>query len=309
MRHILTLFELSTPEIEHIFSIAEDLKAKHAAGIRERLFPGRVIGLLFEKPSLRTRISFEAAMTHLGGNAIYLSEDVGWGKRETVADFSRIISQYLDVLVCRSRSHSSLEEVARFCSCPVINGLTDCAHPCQALSDVFTLRELHGPLRGQTLAFVGDSNNVLRSLAVACGFLDVGLTVASPPGYELDRSFLETLAEAIPGASVNLTNDPVEAVRGAFAVYTDVWASMGQESERQQRRADFAAYQVNAKLMSHAPADAYFLHCLPAHRGDEVTDEVIDGPNSIVVEQAANRLHVQKGILAWLLESAESDKP
>lgn len=303
MRHLITLFDLSTAEIQRIFAITEDLKSKFSEGLREPLLPGRVMALLFEKPSLRTRVSFESAMAHLGGNSMFLGDDVGWGKRESVADFSRVLSRYVDVIVCRTFAHKNIVDLASFSACPVINGLTDFCHPCQALADLYTLQEYRGSLDGCTLAYVGDGNNVARSLAIGCGRLGVRFAAASPPGYELDAGFVQRVQRDMPEADLHLTNDPAEAVRGAGGVYTDVWASMGQESQRQKRLKEFALYQVNAELMAKAPGDACFLHCLPAHRGEEVTDEVIDSPQSAVIEQAANRMHVQKGILAWLLGS------
>lgn len=302
MRHLITLADTSRGELERIFDIVEDLKDKYARGIREPILLGRTLALLFEKQSLRTRVSFETGMTHLGGSSIYLGADVGWGKRESTADFSRVLSEYIDVVVCRANKHATVEELARYSQCPVINGLTDQAHPCQALADLYTLKEFFGSLQGLTLAWVGDGNNVARSVARACGRLGVKLTVATPPGYSFPKDFLAQLDEDVPALSLTLTNDPVEAVRKASAVYTDVWTSMGQEKEREKRKRDFAAYQINAKLMKKAPADAVFLHCLPARRGEEVTDEVIDGPQSAVVRQAGNRLHAQKGILVWLLD-------
>ncbi len=307
MRHLLTLFDVSTGEVRRIFNLAEDLKARLAQGTRQGLFEGRVVGLLFEKPSLRTRVSFEAAIAHLGGSSIYLSKDVGWGQRETTADFSRVVSTYLDVLVCRTSDHAILRQLAASSSCPVINGLTNLAHPCQALADLFTLLELYGSLEGKTLAFVGDGNNVARSLAVACAHLGVHFVVASPPDYQLDEQFIGRVQKEFPRVTVSQVTDPSEAVAEACAVYTDVWASMGQESQRAKRRRVFSRYQVNAKLMSQAPEGAYFLHCLPAHRGEEVTDEVIDGEQSVVIQQAANRLHVQKGILVWLFELSAAE--
>lgn len=303
MQHLLTLLDMTTAEIERVLTLARDLKNRYEAGVREPLFPGRVLGLLFEKPSLRTRISFEAGIAHLGGNSIYLTSDVGWGQRETPTDFIRVLSQYLDVLVCRGHDQQLLELLARESACPIINGLTNTYHPCQALADLFTMRELRGNLEGATLAFIGDGNNVARSLAVACGHLGVRMIVASPAGYELDPPFLQALKQAVPKVQLEQTQDPVEAIRDATVVYTDVWASMGQEKEAAQRRRDFSRFQVNGQLMTHAPRDAYFFHCLPAHRGEEVTDEVLDGPQSAVIRQAANRLHAQKGVLAWLLSS------
>jgi ornithine carbamoyltransferase len=259
------------------------------------------MALLFEKPSLRTRVSFEAGMTHLGGSSLFLGEDVGWGSRESIADFARVLSEYVDVIVVRAKSHQKVLELAEHSSCSVINGLTDYIHPCQALADLFTLRELAGPLKGKTLAFVGDGNNVSRSLAEACGKLGMKFVLAAPKGYEFDGEFVKSLKRDVPELKLTVTCDPHQAVKHALAVYTDVWASMGQETEAQKRRAAFADYQVNAELMASAPKNAYFMHCLPARRGEEVTDDVIDHANSIIVAQAANRLHVQKGILAWLL--------
>lgn len=303
MRHILDVTDLSQAEIERIFAITEDLKTKLTQGLREALLPGRVLALLFEKPSLRTRVSFEAAMAHLGGSSLFLGPDVGWGARESVTDFGRVLSQYADVVVIRSHKHQALIDLAAYCHCCVINGLTDYAHPCQALADLYTLQEAIGTLKGQALAYIGDANNVARSLAVTCGRLGVKFNIASPAGYQFDGEFQKLLQLEVPQLKLNLYSDPQIAVRNVTAVYTDVWTSMGQESESQKRQGDFAAFQVNAALMKQAPPDCYFMHCLPAHRGEEVTDEVIDGPQSIVVQQAANRMHVQKGMLAWLLGS------
>ena len=301
MRHLITLVDVSAAEIQRIFSITEDLKTKFGKGLREPLLPGRMLALLFEKQSLRTRVSFESGMVHLGGSSLMLGDDVGFGKRESVADFARVLSEMVDVVVIRSKRHATVVEFAQHSSCSVINGLTDLAHPCQALADLYTLQENCGKLAGLHLAWVGDGNNVVRSLVEGCGHLGVRLSICTPPGYELDAEFLKLAKRDYPNLDVTTTHDPVAAVRDASAVYTDVWASMGQESERDKRKRDFAAYQVNGKLMSAAPKNALFLHCLPAHRGEEVADEVIDGPNSVVVAQAANRMHVQKGILVWLL--------
>lgn len=301
MRHLVTLRDVTTEEIQRIFALTADLKAKFLKGIREPILPGRVMALMFEKPSLRTRVSFEACMAHLGGSSMMLGDDVGFGKRERIDDFSRVLSEYVDVLVMRCKQHDTVVQVAKYASCSVINGLTDLAHPCQALADLYTLNSHVKSLHQAKLAWVGDANNVVRSLALACGKLGVHLAVATPKGYEFSADFLTDLNQECPGMNLTLTNDPVEAVRDASAVYTDVWASMGQEKEQQQRRNDFAPYQVNRKLMAAAPADALFMHCLPARRGEEVTDEVMDSPHSVIVEQAGNRMHVQKGILAWLL--------
>ena len=301
MRHLLAVSELSSAEIERIFSITKDLKTKSLSGLREPLLPGRVMALVFEKQSLRTRVSFEAAMAHLGGVSLFLGQDVGFGSRESIEDFGRVLSEYVDVIVFRGKSHETVKKLAAVATCSVINGLTDYSHPCQALADLYTLRELLGNVQGKTLAWVGDANNVARSVAVACGKLGMRLAVATPKGYQFAGDFLARLSRDVPKFELAMTTDPAEAVRGAAAVYTDVWTSMGQEAEAEKRRRDFAAYRVDAAMMAKAGKDALFMHCLPARRGEEVTDDVLDGPQSVVVQQAANRMHVQKGILAWLL--------
>jgi ornithine carbamoyltransferase len=307
MRHILTLDDLSTPEIEQLLTLAEDLKRDYLQGTRIPRLAGRVLGLLFSKPSLRTRVSFEAAMTHLGGSSLYLGQDVGWGTRESIADFARVVSQYLDAIVCRTHAHGAVEQLARYSSCPIINGLTDLAHPCQALADVMTLRELGSRNRPLKLAFVGDGNNVSRSLAIACSRLGIDFTIAAPAGYHLEPELLDRLNQDNPQSNVGQTTDPAVALSGATAVYTDVWSSMGFEQEAEQRERDFAAYQVSAEMMALAPDDVIFMHCLPAHRGLEVTEEVIDGAQSVIVAQAANRMHAQKGLLVWLIEGHAND--
>ena len=301
MRHVIVPEDLSPSEIEAVFAISRDLQVKHEAGRRDALLPGRVLALVFEKPSLRTRVSFQAAMAHLGGSSLFMGADTGFASsRESIADFGRVLSEYVDAIVCRSKAHDTIAQLAAVSSVPVINGLSDYCHPCQALADVYTLRQRVGRVAGLTLAFVGDGNNVARSLAVLCGQLGMRFVLAAPPAYQFDASFRNHLRKILPEAEIVETDDPVAAVRGAAVVYTDVWASMGQEQERATRLRDFAAYQVNAALLAHCP-DALFMHCLPARRGEEVTDEVIDGPQSVVVEEAANRMHVQKGLLAWLL--------
>ena len=225
----------------------------------------------------------------------------GSGSRESIAAFARVLSQYVDVIVVRANDHRSVEELAEFSTCPVINGLTPDSHPCQALCDVYTLRERVGNLAGHAVAYVGDGNNVARSLAMCCAKLKMPFRLAAPEGYSFDEAFLAELEDQAPGAELLLTEDPREAVAGAIAVYTDVWVSMGQEGEADRRRADFRGYQVTTDLMAHAGDDAVFMHCLPAHRGEEVAADVIDGPQSVVVQEAANRMHVQKGILTWLV--------
>ena len=304
MRHILVPEDLSAHEIEAIFAISKDLETKYTAGTRDALLPGRVLALVFEKPSLRTRVSFEAAMAHLGGSSVFLGEDAGFSSsRESVADFGRVLSEYADAIVCRSKSHDTIERLAAAASVPVINGLSDYCHPCQALADVYTLRQEVGRVNGLTMAFVGDGNNVARSLAVVCGLLGMRFVLAAPERYQFDAAFRRHLATILPQAVIEETTDPVAAVKDAAVVYTDVWTSMGQEAERKERLEAFAPYQVNAALMAHCP-NALFMHCLPARRGEEVTDDVIDGDRSVVVTQAANRMHVQKGLIAWLLGHA-----
>jgi ornithine carbamoyltransferase len=260
-----------------------------------------VLALVFEKQSLRTRVSFQAAMAHLGGTSLFMGADTGFASsREGIADFGRVLSEYVDAIVCRSKAHDTIVQLAAVSSVPVINGLSDYCHPCQALADIYTLRQRVGRVAGLTLAFVGDGNNVARSLAVLCGQLGMRFVLAAPRAYQFDDAFRTHLRTLLPDAELVETEDPVAAVKDAAVVYTDVWASMGQEQERADRLRAFAPYQVNAALMRHCP-NALFMHCLPARRGEEVTDEVIDGPQSVVVEEAANRMHVQKGLLAWLL--------
>ncbi len=306
MRHLINVSDLATDEILRIFALSEDLKEKFNRGIREPLLPGRVMALVFEKQSLRTRVSFQSAMTHLGGASMLLGDDAGFGKRESVADFTRVLSEMVDVIVLRTKSHATVEDVAAHSACSVINGLTDQSHPCQALADLYTLREQVGRLQGAKLAWVGDANNVARSLAIGCGLLGVEFAVASPAGYDFDEPFLEKLATKAPENRFTATRDPIEAVRGAAAVYTDVWASMGQEDEIEERSAVFADYQVDDEMMALANPDAVFMHCLPAHRGQEVTASVMDGPQSIVFDIAENRLHAQKAVMAMLMGEGDT---
>ncbi len=305
MRHLITLADLSAAEIERIFDLTKQLKTNYTRGIREPILPGRVMALLFEKPSLRTRVSFEAAMINLGGSSLFLGDDVGFGARESMADFGRVLSQFVDVIVARTKKHETVVELAKYSTCPVVNGLTDQSHPCQALADLYTLRELRGELRGLTMTWIGDANNVARSLAKGCGKLGMKLVMATPARYQFDAATLKKIKAEVPELDLSVTADPKAAVKNAAVIYTDVWTSMGQEHETEQRRKDFAPFQVNAALLKHAPNDVHFMHCLPAKRGEEVTDEVIDGPHSVVVQEAGNRLHVQKGVVAWLLGEAK----
>jgi ornithine carbamoyltransferase len=302
MRHFLDLLDLTSEELAHLFARTAKLKAAHLAGERTTLLLGRVIGLVFEKPSLRTRVSFQTAIAQLGGSSVFMSgHEVGLGSRESVPDFARVMSQYVDAVVLRTFSHATVEMFAAHASCPVINGLSDYYHPCQALADLFTLQELFGDLSGRTLAFVGDGNNVARSLAICCGKLGLRFVLAAPEGYGFDEPFLQLYRQHLPQAQLIPNGKPDHAVRRADAIYTDVWTSMGQEAERERRSSIFAAYQVNDALLALAPAHARVMHCLPAHRGEEITSEVLDGERSVVIQQAGNRLHAQKALLQWLL--------
>lgn len=305
MRHVLSLFDLSKSELESVLDLSRSIKAKYRNGEREPLLPRKVIGMIFEKPSLRTRVSFETGIRHLGGSAIFLTEDVGWGKREPIEDFAQVLSRFVDAIVCRANSHTTVTELASYSVCPVINGLTDLYHPCQALADILTMYDRFGSkLSDRKITYVGDCNNVARSLVIACGKLEIPISIACPDDYQFDQTFHDELVEQIPDVQLEVTNDTSAAVKDASAVYTDVWASMGQEAEEAKRNRDFAAYQVNESIMANAASDAIFLHCLPAHRGLEVSPEVIDGDQSAVYEQAENRMHAQKGLMTWLLQGS-----
>ncbi len=303
VRHFIDLFDINAAEAADLLDRAAALKREDRQhGQRPQLLAGRTLGLVFDKPSLRTRVSFEAAITQLGGNAIFLNgKDVGLGVRESVADFARVISQYVDALAVRTFSQTTIEELARHATIPIINALSDSAHPCQALADLLTVREALGDLDGLRFVFVGDGNNVARSLAVASAFFGVEFVLACPPGYEYPPEFARRYADAFPGLPLAIEHDPRVALVDAEVVYTDVWASMGQESEVESRRGVFDPYRVDSALLGLARPTAVFLHCLPARRGEEVTDEVLEGPRSLVFPQAANRLHFQKSLLAWLL--------
>jgi ornithine carbamoyltransferase len=302
MRHFLDLLDLSPDELSFLLEETAILKEAHRRGERRPLFTGRVLGLVFEKPSLRTRVSFEAAMAQLGGASIFLGPSDGrMGQRESVPDFARTLSQYVDAVVLRTFSHRTVEEFAAFSAVPVINGLSDYSHPCQALADLFTMKEVFGDVRGRTVVFIGDGNNVARSVAICCGKLGAKFVLAAPEGHGFDEPFLTAFRRLVPQGQLVQNGTPAHAVGLADVIYTDVWTSMGQEDEREQRLSRFAGYQVNAELLALAPAHARVMHCLPAHRGEEVSDDVLDGAKSIVFQQAANRMHAQKALLKWLL--------
>ena len=305
-RDLVCLDEYSGDEILQIIKAGLEMKRRYYAG--ERVIPvlrGRSIAMIFEKPSTRTRVSFDVAAHQLGAHAMYLGwRELQLGRGETIADTARVLSRYVDAIVARVREHEKLEELARHADVPVINALSDLSHPCQALGDYMTLLEIKGSLRGLTLAFVGDgSDNVLHSLLVAGAKLGVNIRVATPRSLQPDPRILRAAREAAreTGAEILITEDPYEAVRGADAVYTDVWVSMGQEAVAEEKRRLLEPYRVDSRLMQAAGDRAVFMHCLPAHRGEEVTDDVIDGPQSIVWDQAENRLHIQKAILAILV--------
>ncbi len=299
-KDLLSVADLSRDEIRRLLSETIELKAKGWLSVLER----KTLALVFEKPSLRTRVSFEVAMRQLGGQAIYLSPaEVGLGKRESVADVARVLSRYVDAIAARTFAHQTLEVMARYAHVPVINGLSDLEHPCQALADMVTVIEKKGELHGLTIAFIGDGNNVARSLLLAAVLTGMHFRIASPRGYEIEESLLQRARgeAAITGGSVFTTGDPCLAARGADVVYTDVWASMGQEAEAALRRTVFAGYQVNEEVMSVAAKDAIIMHPLPAHHGDEIAEGILDSPHSVVFDQAENRMHLQKALLLRLL--------
>jgi ornithine carbamoyltransferase len=301
MRHLRTDADLSAAEYAALLASAARLKAARRAGTAPASLAGKVVALVFEKPSLRTRVSFEAGVAQLGGSTLFLpGGEVGLGWREAHADAARTLSRYVDALVLRVMAQATIDKLAAHATVPVVNALSDRWHPCQALADLLTVQEAFGTCAGKTVAFVGDGNNVARSLAVGCGRVGARFVLACPAGYAFDaRSAGELAAAGVPVPET--VHDPKAAVAAADVIYTDVWTSMGQEAEREERLRRFERFQVNEGLLAAAPPHAVVLHCLPAHRGEEVTDGVIDGPRSRVFDQAENRLHAQKAVLTWLL--------
>jgi ornithine carbamoyltransferase len=299
-QHFLDIADWPSDELDDLLRLAVTLKKEWAEGGNRPILAGKVLAMVFQKPSLRTRVSFDVAMLHLGGHALYLSPaEIGLGKRESVADVARVLSGYVQAIMARVFDPEHITLLAQWASVPVINGLSDRSHPCQVLADMLTLYEHFGGLQGLKLAYVGDSNNVTFSLAEAAAKFKLEMRIASPPGYQFDagqRAHLEGL-----GAALSVTDDPYQAVTGADVIYTDTWTSMGQEEEAAKRREAFPPYQVNEALLGAAASHAVVLHCLPAHRGEEITDAVADGPQSLLFPQAANRLHAQKAILARLM--------
>jgi len=302
MKDFLCINDCSTEQLKELLQQSIALKKLYKSGGRDLCLSGKTLAMLFEKPSLRTRISFQVAMTDLGGNAIYVKpEDIGGiGKREAIKDIARVLSRYVDGIMARTFEHSAVTELAAYATVPVINALTDWSHPCQAMADVLTILEHFGWLEGIKIAFIGDGNNVARSLAFACGKLDMKIVVASPAGYELDNETIR-IANKESADRVRQTNDPREAVVGADVIYTDTWVSMGQEGQKQKRIAAFAGFQVNSELVKSAPAGVKIMHCLPAYRGFEITDEVAESADSIIFDQAENRLHCQRALLKKLM--------
>ncbi len=302
MRHFISLTDVTPNEMAALLERTGRLKEERRDKSRHLTLAGKVLGLVFEKPSLRTRVSFQSAIAQLGGQSVYLAgSEAGLGTRESVPDFARVISQYVDGVVLRTYAHATVEAFAAHAECPVINGLSDYHHPCQALADLFTVHETFGDFAGRTLVFVGDGNNVARSLAVGCGYLGMRFILSAPEGYGFDDAFRARFHSQFPHTELPEDKDPARAVADADVIYTDVWTSMGQESEREARLRAFAPYQVNAQLLDRAPAHARVMHCLPAHRGEEITNDVLDGDRCIAFQQAGNRLHAQKALLEWLL--------
>ncbi|MGH7321981.1 MAG: ornithine carbamoyltransferase [Candidatus Rokuibacteriota bacterium] len=300
MKHLLSVSDLSRHQVEALFRLAAEWKAHVKAGRVAAPLAGRTLALIFEKPSLRTRVTFEVGMVQLGGAAVYLAaQDIGLGRRESTPDVARNLSRWVDGVVARTFLQSTVEELARHAGVPVINGLSDHEHPCQALADFFTLWERGFDLTQLRLAWVGDGNNVFHSLVLLAALLGTEVTAACPPGYEPAPAVLETARTL--GARVTVSPEVPDMVSGADVIYTDVWISMGQEAERQRRLESFSRYQLNERVLAFAKPSAVVMHCLPAHRGEEVTDAVLDGPRSIVLDQAENRLHLQKAVLLTLL--------
>ncbi|MBM7664595.1 ornithine carbamoyltransferase [Solibacillus kalamii] len=303
-KDLLTLLDYTSEEVKQLLELATQLKIITKAGKCPRLLEGKTLGMIFEKSSTRTRVSFEVGMQQLGGYGMYMNaRDMQIGRGEPISDTGRVLSGYLDGIMIRANSHKMVEELADNASIPVINGLTDLDHPCQALADLETIAENKGELKGLKIAYVGDGNNVAHALIAAAAHVGMHVAVATPPGYECDERIIEKaqMIASRNGSTIVVTNDPVAAVTDADAVYADVWTSMGQEEETLKRLKDFEKYQINDELVAHAKPDYMFLHCLPAHREEEVATSVIDGPNSYIFEQAENRLHAQKAVLVSLL--------
>jgi len=300
MKHLISMADLSQEEIVALLDVATELKEKRVKGKVTDLLKNKSIGMIFEKSSTRTRVSFEVAMNDLGGHALYMNpRDMQLGRGETVADTAKVLSRYLYGIVARVYSHDTVTELAEHSDVPVINALSDKEHPCQILADLLTIREYKNRLKGLKYAWVGDGNNVCSSAILGCTLTGMEVAVACPPGYEPDPGIVKQAKRL--GGKVTVTNDPAEAAKNADILYTDVWVSMGDEEEREKRLRDLAPYQINMRLVDLAKHDVIVMHCLPAHRGEEISAEVMDGPHSVVFDQAENRLHTQKALLLKLM--------
>jgi len=298
-KDFLSIADLNSNEIQHLIKFALEMKRK------ESPFPlrGKILGMIFEKPSLRTRVSFEVGMEQLGGHAIYISKDeIGLGKREPISDAARVLSRYLNLIMARTYSHSSVEALAQYATVPVINGLSDLEHPCQAVADMLTIYEKKGKLEGTTVAYLGDGNNVAASLYLACALSGAEFRIACPQGYEMPESIMQTGKE-IGSPQIMVTQNPEEAVENADVLYTDVWTSMGQEAEKEQRLNDFKGFQITADLLAKVKANAILMHPMPVHYGEELSQELAKSPQSVLIDQAENRLHAQKAIMVELMKA------
>jgi ornithine carbamoyltransferase len=306
MKDFLAISDYTPAELQSILDLAVQLKEERTSGGNPPLLKGKVLAMIFQKPSLRTRVSFDMAMRQLGGDALYLSpQEIGLGKRESIADVARVLAGYIDVIMARVFEHEHVIELAKWSSVPVINGLSDYNHPCQGMADVLTIQEKFGKLKGLNVTFVGDGNNVAVSLMHICAKLGANFTIANPAGYDLNPKAVAAAKQfsSESGSRLNFLRDPHQAVKDAQVIYTDTWTSMGQEEETKLREQVFPPYQVNAKLVSEANREVIVMHCLPAHRGQELTDEIADGPHSVIFPQAHNRMHAQKAIIVRLFRA------
>ncbi len=303
-KSLVSINDLTLEEMYQIFDLAQSLKIRKLSGEPHKVLEGKTLGMIFSKPSTRTRISFETGIYHLGGIGLYFGpNDLQLGKSENIHDTAKVLSRYLDGIMIRTFSHQDVVDLAKYSSIPVINGLTDLLHPCQVLTDLFTILEKKRVLRGLNMAYLGDGNNMAHSLLHGCSKVGMDLVLATPSNYKPAKEIVENAKKnaAYMGSKIEITEDPAEAVKDADIIYTDVWASMGQESEAAERKQHFMQYQINPELVKNAKDDYIFMHCLPAHRGDEVVNEVIDSENSVVFDEAENRLHTQKAIMALVM--------
>ena len=304
VKDLISIHDLSTADVNQILELAATLKAQLKNGEEHHLLKGKTLGMIFQKSSTRTRVSFEVGMWQLGGSALFLSaNDLQIGRGEPVKDTARVLPRYVDGIMIRTSSHDEVIEMAKYADIPVINALTEMMHPCQALTDIFTVMEHKGNLQGLKMAYIGDGNNMVHSLIQACVKVGMDISIATPKGYEPDAEIVNEALEiaAVTGSKITLSNDPLVAAQDADVLYTDVWASMGRETEQNVRKIAFAGYQINQQVMDVAKGDAIVLHCLPAHRGEEITDDVMESKQSVVFDQAENRLHIQKAIMVLLM--------